>query len=80
MSNVNRRNFLFGSLAAPLFVRGADETISTGFIGTGNRGSYLLRTVLDQPGVKVAAVCDIKPDRYSSPHPAISTSRWRLPL
>jgi myo-inositol 2-dehydrogenase/D-chiro-inositol 1-dehydrogenase len=75
MSNVNRRNFLFGSLAAPLFVRGADETISTGFIGTGNRGSYLLRTVLDQPGVKVAAVCDIKPDRLDKAASAASRDK-----
>ena len=41
----------------------ADEPVGTGFIGTGNRGSYLLRATLGQPGVKVVAVCDIKPDR-----------------
>ena len=32
-------------------------------IGTGNRGSYLLKAVLAQPGARVAAVCDTKPDR-----------------
>jgi predicted dehydrogenase len=41
----------------------SEDAIQTGMIGVGNRGSYLLRTVLKQPGVKVAAVCDIKPDR-----------------
>jgi predicted dehydrogenase len=60
--NFNRRHFLMGSLAAGVAAR-AEEEIGTGFIGTGNRGSYLLRTVLDQPGTKVIAVCDLKPDR-----------------
>jgi predicted dehydrogenase len=32
-------------------------------IGVGNRGSYLLRVVLDEPRAKVAAICDIKSDR-----------------
>ncbi len=54
-----------GSLAAPLRVaRGqSGTTVGTGMIGTGNRGSYLLKLVLEQPNVKVTAVCDIKPDR-----------------
>ncbi len=32
-------------------------------IGVGNRGAYVMRSVLEQPGVKVVALCDIKPDR-----------------
>ena len=67
MDNLNRRYFLMGSLAAaaphPSLAQAAGETIGAGFIGTGNRGQYLLRTVIEQPGVKVVAVCDIKPDR-----------------
>lgn len=61
---MNRREFLIGSLAsAPLLAQPIDEAIGTGFIGVGNRGSYLLKTTLAQPGVKVTALCDIKPDR-----------------
>jgi myo-inositol 2-dehydrogenase/D-chiro-inositol 1-dehydrogenase len=67
MTDSNRRHFLFGSVAAalhrPVFGQAGGETVGTGMIGVGNRGSYLLRTVLEQPGVKVVAVCDIKPDR-----------------
>ena len=67
MDNLNRRYFLLGSLAAAAPrsspAQTAGETIGAGFIGTGNRGQYLLRTVIEQPGVKVVAVCDIKPDR-----------------
>ncbi len=41
----------------------AAEPLRTGMIGTGNRGSYVLGIVLQQPDVKVTALCDIKPDR-----------------
>jgi myo-inositol 2-dehydrogenase/D-chiro-inositol 1-dehydrogenase len=69
MSTLNRRDLLLGSLAAagaavrPSHAQETGETINAGFIGTGNRGSYLLKSTLTQPGVKVVAVCDIKPDR-----------------
>ena len=39
------------------------DPIRTAMIGTGNRGSFLLSSVLEQPNVKVTAVCDTKPDR-----------------
>ncbi len=39
------------------------DKIPTAMIGVGNRGSYLLRAVMAQPEARVAAVCDIKPDR-----------------
>ena len=35
----------------------------TAVIGVGNRGSYLLDSVLAQPNAKVVALCDNKPDR-----------------
>jgi predicted dehydrogenase len=41
-------------------------------IGVGNRGSHLLRGVLTQPNVRVAAVCDIKPDRLDKAATAAS--------
>jgi predicted dehydrogenase len=37
--------------------------IGTGVIGTGNRGSADLASVMAQPGAKVVALCDLKPDR-----------------
>jgi predicted dehydrogenase len=39
------------------------QSVGTGMIGVGNRGSYLLRAVLAQPNAKVLALCDLKPDR-----------------
>ena len=60
---VNRRMFLLGSAAAAAAAQTPQQTVGTGMIGVGNRGSYLLRGVLAQPSAKVLALCDIKPDR-----------------
>jgi predicted dehydrogenase len=58
-----------GALAASgTAIRGAGasqagEPMNAGFIGTGGRGTALLKGTVAQPGVKIVAVCDIKPDR-----------------
>ena len=64
-NSMNRRHFLIGSVAASAARASTGETgtVNTGFIGAGNRGSHLLKLTLDEPAAKVAAVCDIKPDR-----------------
>jgi predicted dehydrogenase len=64
MTYATRRVFLFGTAAALVSkTASAADVFGTGMIGVGNRGSYLLRTVLKDPHAKVTAVCDIKPDR-----------------
>jgi len=47
--------------AAPLIgtARGANEKISLGFIGLGNRGTQLLKGFLTQPDTHVVAFCDV---------------------
>jgi predicted dehydrogenase len=62
---MDRRYFLLSSAAAAgaAFAQDTQERVRTAFIGTGNRGSYLLEGVLAQPNTKVVALCDIKPDR-----------------
>ena len=58
----DRRNFLKGLAAAPLFVpasaRGANDRPTFGIIGTGNRGRYL-HTTFQKLGAQCAAVCDV---------------------
>jgi predicted dehydrogenase len=49
--------------AAAVRLRAAEERVGTGVIGTGNRGAYLLKMVLEQPEARVVALCDLKPDR-----------------
>ena len=68
MNSMNRRHFLMGSasmtaLSGPARPQGTTDTIGAGVIGTGGRGSADLQSVLAQPGVKVNALCDLKPDR-----------------
>lgn len=60
---VNRREFLLGSAAAVAAAQPAAQTAGTGMIGVGNRGSYLLEAAMAQPGARILALCDIKPDR-----------------
>jgi myo-inositol 2-dehydrogenase / D-chiro-inositol 1-dehydrogenase len=65
MPDLNRRTLLAALPVAAISrtAFAAQEPIGTGFIGTGNRGSYLLEGVVRQPGTKVVALCDLKPDR-----------------
>ena len=64
MNKLPRRDFLAAAAAAPAaFAQSPNSTVSVGFIGVGNRGSYTMSGVIAQPNAKVTAVCDIKPDR-----------------
>jgi len=61
---MNRREFALSSMgAAAAGAQVTGEPVGTGVIGTGNRGAYLLKVVLGEPGAKVVALCDTKPDR-----------------
>lgn len=80
----SRRAFFLG--AAPLLANragAADEPVGAGMIGIGNRGSYLLKVVLEEPRARVAAVCDLKPDRLdraataAARHQPAATSDYR---
>ncbi len=55
-----RRTFLFGT-AASLAAAPGDREIRTAHIGIGNRGTSLLKQVLEQRNVRVTAICDIDP-------------------
>ena len=64
MSKLARRDFIAAAAAAPAaFAQSANNTVSVGMIGVGNRGFYVMQGVIAQPNAKVTAVCDIKPDR-----------------
>jgi myo-inositol 2-dehydrogenase/D-chiro-inositol 1-dehydrogenase len=72
--DVHRRHFLLASAAAAAQnAFGQTPTkVRTALIGTGNRGSYLLQGVLEQPSAEVVALCDLKPDRLDK---AATTAR-----
>lgn len=65
---MKRRYFLLGSAAAAhsTFAQDAGERVPTAMIGTGNRGSSVLKGILEQPNAKVAALCDNNASRLDT--------------
>src|SRR5215203_6874284 len=65
---LDRRHFLLGTAGAAQSAFGQADAgrIPTAMIGTGNRGSFVLKGVLEQPNARVAALCDLKPDRLDA--------------
>ncbi len=64
MNATHRRQFVLGSVAAltsSQLLKAQEREIRTAFVGIGVRGTTLVTQVLQQPGVKVTAVCDIDP-------------------
>ena len=61
----DRRMFLAGA-GTTLAAFAQTPKIATAMIGTGNRGSYVMKGVMEQPEAQIAALCDIKPDRLDA--------------
>lgn len=59
---MTRRDLIALGAAAPAYAW-QNAPLGAAMIGVGNRGGYTMRSVLQQPGVKMVALCDIKPDR-----------------
>jgi len=59
---------LSSAAAAPAILRSqpAPGAIRVAFVGTGNRGTFLLRNMLKVPGVEVVATCDIVEERAAA--------------
>jgi predicted dehydrogenase len=66
-ANVTRRDFI----AAPALAAGApallgaqspNDAMRVAFIGVGNRGSYLMRHMMNVPNINVVAICDTEPE------------------
>ena len=79
---MERRLFLGAGLGAAA-ARAAEQNIGVGMIGVGNRGAHVLGVIMEQPNVKVASLCDIKPDRLdkaatlASKHNPVTVSDYR---
>jgi myo-inositol 2-dehydrogenase/D-chiro-inositol 1-dehydrogenase len=58
MADLSRRVFLALPGAFAL-AQSPNDAVRLGFIGVGNRGSFLLKHMLNVPGTRVVAVCDI---------------------
>lgn len=58
---VRRREFLklAGAAAIARPAAGAEKPVKIGLVGVGNRGTGLVKILLDVPGVEIPAICDI---------------------
>jgi myo-inositol 2-dehydrogenase / D-chiro-inositol 1-dehydrogenase len=82
---MERRHFLVTSATAAqaVLAQSPNDRVGTALIGAGNRGSYLLRSILAQPNAKVAAVCDLNSDRLdkaastAAKDTPFTTKEWR---
>lgn len=70
---MNRRHFLMSGLAASSLAlsrktaaQSPNSRLNTGFIGLGNRGGHVMKSIKDLPGIQITALCDIKPDRLDA--------------
>ena len=66
------REFLRGSLSAAALIGGDSlyaaedaRTVRIGFVGCGNRGSFVADIVKDNPGLKITAAADYFEDRVA---------------
>ena len=60
-SGVQRREFLklAGAAGIARSLGAAEEPVRIGLVGVGNRGTGLVKILLDVPGVEIPAICDI---------------------
>ena len=72
MTEATRRTFLATGSAAILSAQSPSETIRVAFIGVGNRGSFLLKHMLNVPGVQVVAISDLNPERLKAALAAVA--------
>ena len=70
MNPITRRDALSGVAASLLIVKPetafgsqANSAVSFGIIGTGGRGRYVGKIFTDDPRARLAAICDIRPER-----------------
>jgi predicted dehydrogenase len=87
---VNRRRFLScsaaaslalsqGNLAEAAAIEGEAASVRLGSIGIGNRGTALLRSVLEFPGTDVVAVCDAERKHRQRGEGIVEKARGKRP-
>lgn len=80
-SYTDRRTFLkmaaTSALSGPL--NGADRTVRVGFVGVGNRGTGLVKILLDLPNVEIPAICDINEDHLRNALELVERNGWKRP-
>ena len=66
-SHVQRRDFLkLVSAGLAQSLAGAGKPVKIGLVGVGNRGTGLVKILLDVPGVEIPAICDINEEHLQN--------------
>jgi hypothetical protein len=76
---LTRRNFLGAAAVAGGSLSAQQRTIRVGFIGTGSRGSSLVRGALAHEGVEIRALCDINEVNLSRAQDAVEKAGRKRP-
>jgi predicted dehydrogenase len=79
VTNWSRRSFL-GAAAMAAYGQALAREVRVAIIGTGSRGTELLRISLKQPGVRITAVCDILEERATRAQQIVETATGRRPV
>jgi len=88
--SLNRRDFLrrsaavslaFGLSGAPSSVPGqkSEKPVRIGFVGTGNRGTGLLKIIMAVGGVEIPAICDINEEHLLRAQNVVEAGLGRKP-
>jgi myo-inositol 2-dehydrogenase / D-chiro-inositol 1-dehydrogenase len=85
---MERRHFLVTSATAAqaVLAQSPNDRVGTALIGAGNRGSYLLQSILAQPNAKVTALCELNAERLDKAASTagkdnpFTTKEWRSVL
>lgn len=77
----DRRAFLklAGAAALSRPLTSAEKSVRVGFVGAGNRGTGLIKILLDIPGVEIPAICDINEENLGKALVSVEQSGRKRP-
>ena len=79
-SHVQRRDFLkLVSAGLAQSLAGAEKPVKIGLVGVGNRGTGLVKILLDVPGVEIPAICDINEEHLQNAQAIVEKSGRKRP-
>ena len=80
-SHFQRREFLklAGAAGIAPSLMGAGKSVRMGLVGVGNRGTGLVKILLDVPGVEIPAICDINEEHLQNAQAIVEKTGRKRP-
>lgn len=80
-SHFQRREFLklVGAAGIAPSLVGAEKPVRMGLVGVGNRGTGLVKILLDVPGVEIPAICDINEEHLQNAQAIVEKTGRKRP-